>query len=40
MDLRDIGCVGVEVTQLVEVRDWWRALVYTVMKLRLLAPRS
>jgi hypothetical protein len=41
MDLREIEWEGqVELIQLAQVRDWWRAVVKTVMKPRVLAPRS
>jgi hypothetical protein len=40
MDLREIGWRSVEWIQLVQDRDRWRALVNTVMKLRILAPQS
>jgi hypothetical protein len=40
MDLREISEGSVEWTQLAQDRDWWRALVNTVMNLRVLAPRS
>jgi hypothetical protein len=40
MDLREIGWGSVDWIQLVQDRDWWRALVNTVMNLRVLAPRS
>jgi hypothetical protein len=40
MDLREIGCGGVEWTELAQVRDRWRAVVSAVMNLRVLAPRS
>jgi hypothetical protein len=40
MDLREIGCVSVEWIQLAQDRDRWRALVNTVMNLRVLAPRN
>jgi hypothetical protein len=39
MDLRDIGWGSVEWTQLAQDSDLWRALVNTVMNLRVLAPR-
>jgi hypothetical protein len=39
MDLREKGCRG-EGIQLAQDTDWWRALVNTVMDLRVLAPRS
>jgi hypothetical protein len=34
MDLREIGWDGVDWVDLAQVRDHWRALVNTVMKLR------
>jgi hypothetical protein len=34
MDLREIGCNGVDWIDLVRDRDQWRALVNTVMNLR------
>jgi hypothetical protein len=34
MDLRDIGWDGMDCTDLAEDRDQWRALVKTVMNLR------
>jgi hypothetical protein len=40
MNLRKIGCGGVEWIQLAQDRDWWRALVYMVMNLQVLAPWS
>jgi hypothetical protein len=40
MDLREIGWGGVDWIQLSQDRDRWRALVNTVMNLRVLAPRS
>jgi hypothetical protein len=39
-DLRDFGWGSVEWIQLAQDRDRWRALVNTVMNLRILAPRS
>jgi hypothetical protein len=39
MDLREIGLGSVDWIQLAQVRDRWRALVNTVMNLRILAPR-
>jgi hypothetical protein len=39
MDLRKIGWGSVEWIQLAQDRDRWRALVNTVMKLWVLAPR-
>jgi hypothetical protein len=40
MDLRESGWGSVDWIQLAEDRDRWRALVNTVMNLRVLAPRS
>jgi hypothetical protein len=40
MDLRQIGWGSVDRIQLAQDRDWWRALVNTVMNLRVLAPCS
>jgi hypothetical protein len=40
MDLRKIGSGSVDWIQLAQDRDWWRALVNTVMNLWVLAPRS
>jgi hypothetical protein len=40
MDLREIGWGCVEWIQLDQDTDRWRALVNTVMNLRVLAPRS
>jgi hypothetical protein len=40
MDLREIGCRGVEWIHLAQDRDSWRAVVNSVMNLRVLAPRS
>jgi hypothetical protein len=40
MDLRDIGWGSVDWIQLAQDRDWWRALVNTVMILQVLAPHS
>jgi hypothetical protein len=40
MDLREIGLGSVDWIQLAQDRDRWRALVNTVMNLRVLAPRS
>jgi hypothetical protein len=39
-DLREIGLGSVYCTQLVQERDRCRAVVNTVMNLRVLAPRS
>jgi hypothetical protein len=39
MDLREIGWVSVDWIQLAQDRDRWRAVVITVMNLRVLAPR-
>jgi hypothetical protein len=40
MDLREMGWGCVEWIQLTQDRDRWRAVVNTVIKLRVLAPRS
>jgi hypothetical protein len=40
VDLREIGWGGVEWIYLAQDRDWWRAVVNAVMKLRVLVPRS
>jgi hypothetical protein len=40
MDLRNIGWGSLEWIQLAQVRDRWRALVNTVMDLRVLVSRS
>jgi hypothetical protein len=40
MDLREIGWGSVDWIQLTQDRNRWRALVNTVMNLRVLAPRS
>jgi hypothetical protein len=40
MDLRDIGWGIEDWIQLAQDRDRWRALVNTVMNLRVLEPRS
>jgi hypothetical protein len=40
MDLREIGRGSVDWIQLAQDRDRWRALVNTVMNLRVLAPWS
>jgi hypothetical protein len=40
MDLREIGWRSVDWIQLAQDRDRWRAVVNTVMNLRVLAPRS
>jgi hypothetical protein len=40
MDLREIWRGGVEWIQLSQDRDWWQALVNTVMNLWVLAPQS
>jgi hypothetical protein len=37
MDLREIGWGSVDWIQLAQDRDWWQALVNTVMNLRVLA---
>jgi hypothetical protein len=39
MDLREIGWGGMEWIHLAQDRDRWRAVVNTVMNLRVLAPR-
>jgi hypothetical protein len=40
MDLKETGWRSAEWIQLAQDRDWWRAVVNTVMNLRVLAPRS
>jgi hypothetical protein len=40
MDRREIDLGGVQWIRLAQDRDRWRAVVNTVMKLRVLAPRS
>jgi hypothetical protein len=40
MDLKEIGWGSVDWIQLAQDRDRWRAVVNTVIKLRVLAPRS
>jgi hypothetical protein len=40
VDLREIGCGGVEWIELAQVRDRWRAVVSAVMNPRVLAPRT
>jgi hypothetical protein len=40
MDLKEIGWGSVDWIQLAQDRDRWRALVNTVMNLRVLEPRS
>jgi hypothetical protein len=40
MDFREIGWGSVNWFQLAQDRDRWRALVNTVMNLRVVAPRS
>jgi hypothetical protein len=40
MDLREIGWASVDWIQLAQDRDRWRAVVNTVMNLRVLAPRN
>jgi hypothetical protein len=40
MDLSEIGSGSVDWIQLAQDRDRWRALVNTVMNLKVLAPRS
>jgi hypothetical protein len=39
MDLREIGWGSVDLIQLAQNRDRWRAVVNTVMNLRVLVPR-
>jgi hypothetical protein len=39
MDVRETGWESVDWIQLVQDRDWWQALVNTVMNLRILAPQ-
>jgi hypothetical protein len=34
MDLREVGCGGADWVDLAQDRDRWRALLYTVMNLR------
>jgi hypothetical protein len=38
LDLREIGWESVDWIQLAQDRDWWQALVNTVMNLQVLAP--
>jgi hypothetical protein len=40
MDLREIGWRSVEWIQVAQDRDRWRAVVNTVMNLRVLVPRT
>jgi hypothetical protein len=40
MDLREIGWGNVDWIQLAQDRDRWRALVNTVINLRVLAPQN
>jgi hypothetical protein len=42
MDLREIGLGGggVDWIRLAQDRDWWRAVLSSMMNLRVLAPRS
>jgi ribosome biogenesis protein Nip4 len=40
MDLRETGRGSVDWIQLAQYRDRWRAVVNTVMNLRVLVPRS
>jgi hypothetical protein len=39
-DHREIGWGSVKWIQLAQDRDWWRALVNTVMNLQVLAPQT
>jgi hypothetical protein len=39
MHLREIGWGSVDWIQLAQDRDWWQALVNTVMNLQVLVPR-
>jgi hypothetical protein len=40
MDLREIGWGECRVDPVDQNRDWWRAVVNTVMNMRVLAPQS
>jgi hypothetical protein len=40
MDVRENGWGSIYCIHLAQDRDWWRAPLNTVMKLRVLAPRS
>jgi hypothetical protein len=40
MELRKVGCGGLEWINLAQDRDYWWAVVNAVMKLRFLGPRS
>jgi hypothetical protein len=40
MDLKEIGLGDVDLIQLAQDRDRWRAVVSAVMNLRVLAPRN
>jgi hypothetical protein len=40
MDLRETGWGSVEWIQLAQDKDWWKAVVNTVMNLQVLVPRS
>ena len=37
MDLREVGCEGMDWIDLAKERDRWRALVYAVMNLRAIS---
>jgi hypothetical protein len=40
MDVREIGLGGVDWIRLAQDRDWWQAVVSTVMNLQVLVPQS
>jgi hypothetical protein len=40
MDLREVGCGGVEWIHLAQDKDWWWALVNAIMNLEVLMPQS